>query len=85
MFHGGTNFGFMNGSNYYDELTPDVTSYDYDAVLSEDGEITPKYKAFQEIIRKYAPVPEVELSTKIRKKSLWKTGSRGKGGAFCLS
>ena len=29
MFEGGTNFGFMNGSNYYDELTPDVTSYDY--------------------------------------------------------
>ena len=28
MFEGGTNFGFMNGSNYYDELTPDVTSYD---------------------------------------------------------
>ena len=27
MFEGGTNFGFMNGSNYYDELTPDVTSY----------------------------------------------------------
>ena len=34
MFEGGTNFGFMNGSNYYDELTPDVTSYDYDAVLT---------------------------------------------------
>ncbi len=26
MFHGGTNFGFMNGSNYYDKLTADVTS-----------------------------------------------------------
>ena len=33
MFEGGTNFGFLNGSNYYDELTPDVTSYDYDAAL----------------------------------------------------
>ncbi len=38
MFVGGTNFGFMNGSNYYDELTPDVTSYDYDAVLTEAGD-----------------------------------------------
>ena len=82
MFHGGTNFGFMNGSNYYDELTPDVTSYDYDAVLSEDGEITPKYKAFQEIIRKYAPVPDVELSTEIRKKAYGKLAAEEKVGLF---
>ena len=50
MFEGGTNFGFMNGSNYYDELTPDVTSYDYDAVLTEDGRITEKYRRYREVI-----------------------------------
>ena len=32
MFHGGTNWGFMNGANIYEELgvelyAPDVTSY----------------------------------------------------------
>jgi beta-galactosidase len=54
MFEGGTNFGFMNGSNYYDELTPDVTSYDYDALLTEDGRITEKYKVYKEIIGKYS-------------------------------
>lgn len=69
MFHGGTNFGFMNGSNYYDELSPDVTSYDYDAVLSEDGEITEKYKTFQKIASKYVDIPKVEFSTKITKKA----------------
>ena len=53
MFIGGTNFGFMNGSNYYDELTPDVTSYDYDALLTEDGQFTPKYEAFRKVIAKY--------------------------------
>ena len=37
MFQGGTNFGFMNGSNYSDRLLPDVTSYDYDALLTEVG------------------------------------------------
>ncbi len=68
MFIGGTNFGFMNGSNYYDYLTPDVTSYDYDAVLTEDGQITRKYKDFQGIIRKHSVVPEVELTTKIERK-----------------
>ena len=69
MFIGGTNFGFMNGSNYYDYLTPDVTSYDYDAVLTEDGQITKKYKDFQNIIRKYSEISEVELSTDIKRKS----------------
>jgi beta-galactosidase len=69
MFHGGTNFGFMNGSNYYDELTPDVTSYDYDAVLTEDGQITEKYKAFREEIGKRRQIPEVNFSTKILRKA----------------
>lgn len=50
MFEGGTNFGFMNGSNYYDELTPDVTSYDYDALLTEDGQITEKYRRYRDVI-----------------------------------
>ena len=69
MFQGGTNFGFMNGSNYYDELTPDVTSYDYDAVLSEDGQITEKYRRFQEVIGKYTELPEVEFTTDIKRKA----------------
>lgn len=55
MFQGGTNFGFFNGANYYDHLTPDVTSYDYDAILTEDGQITPKYRRFRNIIMKYLP------------------------------
>lgn len=69
MFIGGTNFGFMNGSNYYDVLTPDVTSYDYDALLTEDGQITPKYEAFQEVIGKYVKLPEVRLTTNIQRKA----------------
>ncbi len=69
MFEGGTNFGFMNGSNYYDELTPDVTSYDYDAVLTEDGQITEKYRRYREVVSKYAEIPEVEFTTKIERKA----------------
>ena len=72
MFEGGTNFGFMNGSNYYDELTPDVTSYDYDALLTEAGDFTPKYDAFQKVISKYQEIPKVEFSTKIRKRAYGK-------------
>jgi len=68
MFEGGTNFGFMNGSNYYDELTPDVTSYDYDGVLTEDGQITEKYRRYQEVIGRYVSLPKVQFSTKILRK-----------------
>ena len=69
MFIGGTNFGFLNGANYYDRLTPDVTSYDYDALLTEDGQLTPKYEAFREVISKYVQIPEVKLSTEIKRKA----------------
>lgn len=72
MFEGGTNFGFMNGSNYYDELTPDVTSYDYDAVLTEDGQITQKYKNYQAVIAKYHEIPEVKFTTEIKRKNYGK-------------
>ncbi len=82
MAHGGTNFGFMNGANYYDVLTPDVTSYDYDALLSEDGQITPKYKAFQEVIRRFREIPEVELTTKIERKAYGKIALTEKVGLF---
>lgn len=66
MFEGGTNFGFMAGRNGGSK-TADVTSYDYDAPLSEDGRITPKYELFQKIIAKYAPVRRVPLTTDIKR------------------
>lgn len=84
MFIGGTNFGFMNGSNYYDKLTPDVTSYDYDAVLTEDGRITPKYKAFQSIISKFAEIPEIPLTTKISRKEYGKLTVEKKVSLFSV-
>ena len=49
MFHGGTNFGFMNGANYYDKYEPTITSYDYNALLSEAGDMTPAYYAVRKI------------------------------------
>ncbi len=53
MYHGGTNWGFYNGANYYDEVEPQITSYDYDALLTEWGEKTEKYNAFREVISEY--------------------------------
>ncbi|RYF63578.1 MAG: beta-galactosidase, partial [Cytophagaceae bacterium] len=63
MAHGGTNFGFTAGANYNDEhdIQPDITSYDYDAPLSEAGWVTPKYTAIRDLLKKYATylIPDV--------------------------
>ncbi len=50
MMHGGTNFGFMNGANCYDEYQPTVNSYDDDAPINEYGGLTPKYFRFKETL-----------------------------------
>lgn len=58
MLCGGTNFGFANGANDKGRYEPIVTSYDYDAPLSESGRATAKYWAFREVIGKYADLPD---------------------------
>lgn len=59
MWHGGTNPGWFNGANTDDDgrYQPTVTSYDYDAPLTEWGEPGPKYAAFREVLARYADVP----------------------------
>lgn len=55
MFHGGTNFGFMNGG-LTDGLPfpkPMITSYDYDAPLSEAGDYTTKYRLLRKVFSHY--------------------------------
>ncbi|NXL25312.1 GLBL2 protein, partial [Setophaga kirtlandii] len=61
MFHGGTNFGFMSGALEADEYKSDVTSYDYDAVLTEAGDYTSKFfklrQLFSMVIGQPLPLP----------------------------
>ena len=52
MTHGGTNWGHWAGANS-PGFAPDVTSYDYDAPISESGRITPKYEKLRETLAKY--------------------------------
>ncbi len=60
MFHGGTNFGFTNGANYYDFYQPTITSYDYNAPLSEAGDRTETYYRLREILEeRYGKAPEL--------------------------
>ncbi|NXX42463.1 BGAL galactosidase, partial [Tricholaema leucomelas] len=56
MFIGGTNFGYWNGANM--PYMPQPTSYDYDAPLSEAGDLTEKYFALREVIGMYKQLPE---------------------------
>lgn len=54
--HGGTNFGFAAGANSGGKgYEPDVTSYDYDAPIDEQGNATAKYNALRELIASHLP------------------------------
>jgi len=66
MFHGGTNFGFYNGCSARGNTDlPQLTSYDYDALLTEAGEPTEKYYAVQQAIKEVCPdVWQAEPRTK---------------------
>ncbi|XP_017264748.1 beta-galactosidase [Kryptolebias marmoratus] len=56
MFIGGTNFGYWNGANSPYGAQP--TSYDYDAPLTEAGDLTEKYFAIRDVISMYNKIPE---------------------------
>jgi beta-galactosidase GanA len=84
VVHGGTNFGYTAGANAFSptQYQPDVTSYDYDAPIDEQGRATPKYYALRRLIGEYtsrplppvpAPVPVMEIpAVKLRiGGSLW--------------
>lgn len=58
MAHGGTNFGFWNGSNHDGIIQPTVTSYDSDAPIGEDGTLKDKFHTLRAA---FAPFHEGEL------------------------
>ncbi|MEC0238987.1 beta-galactosidase [Paenibacillus dokdonensis] len=82
MFHGGTNFGFYNGANHIQRYEPTVTSYDYDTLLSESGDPTPKFYAVREILSRYTELPELELPEPIRKKAYGQVNMTEQTGLF---
>lgn len=82
MFIGGTNFGFTSGANHYEKFAPDVTSYDYDAILTECGDVTPKYYAVREVIKKHISEELPEVPGNRTKKSYGKVKLTHKAGIF---
>ncbi|MCH5191800.1 MAG: beta-galactosidase [Oscillospiraceae bacterium] len=63
MFHGGTNFGFTAGANHSPGkcYEPDVTSYDYCALLNEWGDYTPAYHAVRKLLHEHQGLELGEL------------------------
>lgn len=72
MFCGGTNFGFNNGANIYDEkdengnpvevYAPTITSYDYDAALTEAGDLTKRFFEVRAVAEKhFGKLPELTV------------------------
>lgn len=62
MFCGGTNFGFHNGANVYDKYVSTVTSYDYDAALTECGDLTKRYFEVRAVAEKhFGKLPELTV------------------------
>ena len=82
MFIGGTNFGFTSGANHTDKFLPDVTSYDYDALLTECGDITPKYLAVRNVIQKYVGEALPDIPENREKKAYGKFSLDETAGIF---
>lgn len=67
MFHGGTNFGYNNGSNWDNGLQPTVTSYDYNCPVSECGDLTDKYHEVKKVVSKYAETDTIPVANLTKK------------------
>jgi beta-galactosidase len=67
VIHGGTNFGYSAGANAFSptQYQPDLTSYDYDAPINEQGLPTPKFFMLRRLIQQYSKQPLPELPTPI--------------------
>ena len=61
LMHGGTSFGFKAGSNF-PPFQPNPTSYDYDAPISEAGDLTEKYYAIKNVVKNYLPIPDLNVT-----------------------
>ena len=63
VLHGGSNFGFAAGANAFSPIQyqPDLTSYDYDAPINEQGRATSKYFMLRNLISQYVSYTIPEL------------------------
>ena len=63
MFYGGTNFGFTAGASFASNYQAQIQSYDYDAPISEAGDLTDKYYELREVLAEYVTLPNITVET----------------------
>lgn len=97
IFSGGTNFGFHNGANCLpDKYLPTVTSYDFDGVITEAGDLTPKYYALKKVLEeRFGPAPDIPVANSEKRaygsvpfteySSLWENLPEGRFSSWPLS
>ena len=69
VIHGGTNFAFTAGANAFSptQYQPDLTSYDYDAPINEQGQPTSKFFMLRNLISKHVDykIPDLPKSVPV--------------------
>jgi beta-galactosidase len=60
MFHGGPSFGLTAGGNNSEQFEPYVTSYDYDALLDEMGDVTTKYRLCRDVVHQHMKLTQAK-------------------------
>lgn len=56
-----------NPNGNHDQIYVEPTSYDYDALISEAGDLTKKYFAMKKVIAKYLPIPSIHVNETVPK------------------
>ena len=72
MFVGGTNFGYTSGSLIHrdGQNSFHITSYDYDAPITESGDLTAKYFAIKDVLSRFFGNKKIQLPSNSTKASL---------------
>ena len=60
----GTNSNSRHGK---DAIFVEPTSYDYDGLITEAGDLSPKYFTMKAVIAKYLPIPNIPVETTVPK------------------
>ena len=59
--------GVNNNKQYPDSINAEPTSYDYNAPITEAGDLTEKYFKIKDVISKYLPLPNITVEETVPK------------------
>ena len=65
LFHGGTSFGFKSAAHDFGTFFPITTSYDFDAPISEAGDLTEKFFKIKKTIETVCWMENILIKQKL--------------------